>query len=147
MKCICVEENMDTIRLHAETYQLVIMKQGFRYAIRGIDGEHKTGAHPVSGIRLSKPGGGELYDVAHAELKGLDEKQQFVSIRAVTKSGMAAEICIELLPTIIRFSVVPEQEGLYTIEARTDSLRPVYGLGDFGAHINTESSSLLGRSA
>lgn len=137
MKGIFVNDNLDKLLLHAEKYQLVIMKQGFRYAIRGIDGELKAGAHPVSGIRLSKPGGGELYDVAHAELQGIDEEKRLVTIRAVTKPGIAAEIRIELQPTMIRFSVVPEQEGLYTIEARTDSLQPVYGLGDFGAHINT----------
>ena len=136
------------ISVASANYKIIIEKEGFRYSFQKPDGTAIAGAHPVSGIRFTEPGGTELYDVVETTFESLDERR--VQFSVVTTNRDEADVWIDLFDHHARFSIIPrtkqepetgssadesgERSARFVIDARTDSLDPVYGLGDFGSH-------------
>jgi hypothetical protein len=132
---VTIQENSEHIIIQAKTYQIEIVKKGFRYGFLQNDGTVIAASHPVSGIRFTDVEDALLHDASDTRLQ--QQHGAIVHIQVVSTSGQIANVAIHALDHYAKFQVVPEIEGSYTIEARTASLHPIYGLGDFGSHVNT----------
>jgi len=150
-----VENETDScIKISHANYNIVIEKKGFRYSFQKKDGTVVADKHSESGLRFTEAGGSELFDVITTSLEKKNDKQ--VHMMVSTSNDDQAEVIIELFENYVEFSIIPhddyqietgvenqgidknerEQKALYIIDARTASLNPIYGLGDYGSHAN-----------
>lgn len=92
--------------------------------------------HPVSGVLISEVGGRELFDAQSTSLESYNQEQ--VHVIVTTSNGEQADVKIDLFQNYSRFSIIPRNhhDSSYIIDARTASLNPVFGLGDYGSHSN-----------
>lgn len=128
-----ISENEDRILVNTENYQLVIQKEGFRYEIRNASGEILAAAHPVSGLQMAEDSS-ELKNVISTQLKESGEDE--LSFTVETENKLTAEVKLSLAPHYMKLAVSPQQQGSYTIVARTQGITPAYGLADHAAHGN-----------
>lgn len=126
-----ISEEEKTVRITTSNYQIRIDKEGFRYSILKPDGELMAEAHPVSGLIIGKedqaPG-----PVFKVEVSSADEETVIFSVE--TQKGLKAKVHLHLHPHYFKFAVTPQEEGKYTIVARTSGISPAYGLADHGAN-------------
>lgn len=83
-----------------------------------------------------------------AASQSLPAQAEQVAFRVRNAEGRYARVTLHLHDRHVRISVQPEVTGAYTIEVRTAPMRPVYGLGDFGSHVNevlTEDAPASGK--
>ncbi|MDQ1910517.1 glycoside hydrolase family 31 protein [Paenibacillus sp. GD4] len=128
-------ESPEEIVLTAPDYTVRIRRKGFGFSLLHKDGRLAAGAHPVSGIRLSEAGGGDAVDAEETRYVGLTGLNT-AEFRITTSRGTEAAVALRLDPHAVRMNVIPAVEGSYTLEVRTASQRPVFGMGDFGAHVD-----------
>ncbi len=140
-------DSVEEIVLSSPGYIVRVRKKGFGFSFRHADGREAAGAHPVSGIRLSEADGRGLSDVETTGFIGVLEPNMAV-FRITTHGGTGAIVTLWLDSNSVRMSVSPEMDGLYTVEVRTASQRPLYGMGDFGSHVDrveTEDAPARGK--
>ncbi len=94
-----------------------------------------------------------MFDAVFTNLEAHNDNQ--VRMFVTMSNGDEASVIIDLFDHYVRFSIIPngdeqtdtdeeestisgtnDQKAFYTIDARTASLDPVYGLGDYGSHAN-----------
>lgn len=124
-----------TIEIHSLHYSVFIDREGFRFRVTDASGMPLVEAHPVCGLRWSNSAGTVLYDAAAADYAGA--RGQAAVFRVRNKGGDEAEVVLHPEEHSFRLAVTPAKEGKYVIEARTASVRPIYGMGDFGSHTDT----------
>lgn len=148
-----VTETDENIEISHVNYKISIEKEGFKYSFQKSDGTVIADKHSVSGLRFTEAGGSELIDALFTDL--LAHNNDHVSMLVTTSSGDQANVLIDLFENYVKFSIIPseneqseiveeksanravhDQKALYIIDARTASLDPVYGLGDYGSHSN-----------
>ena len=148
-----VTETDESIEISHGNYKITIEKEGFKYSFQRSDGTVVADKHPVSGLRFTKVGGSELFDAVFTNLEAHNEDH--VHMIVTTSSGDQANVIIDLFENYAKFRIIPsedeqtdmdeeessyrgtnDQKALYIIDARTASLDPVYGLGDYGSHAN-----------
>src|SRR5690606_24156166 len=57
--------------------------------------------------------------------------------KATTEAGTDAIVRLDMRHSFVHMQVQPSVPGSYIIEARTAPIGPVYGLGDYGSHVDT----------
>ncbi|MGF1585576.1 MAG: hypothetical protein ACFCUM_09665 [Bacteroidales bacterium] len=148
-----VTETDEKIEISHVNYKISIEKEGFKYSFQKSDGTVIADKHPVSGLRFTEAGGSELIDALFTDL--LAHNNDHVSMLVTTSGGDQANVIIDLFENYVKFSIIPyaneltandegesansgtnNQKAFYIIDARTASLDPVYGLGDYGSHAN-----------
>ncbi|WP_277477292.1 TIM-barrel domain-containing protein [Catalinimonas alkaloidigena] len=128
-----ITENEDHILVNTENYQLVIQKGGFRYEISNASGEVLAAAHPLSGLQISADSL-ESGNVVSTQLSW--ESGDQLTFTVETENGLTADVNLSLAPHHFKLGVSPQQQGNYTIVARTQGVTPAYGLADHAAHGN-----------
>lgn len=134
-----VEDSDEATLLSAPRFAVLIRKDGFRYALLREDGSAAAEAHPVSGLRLAGPGdGGDMADASGSVFSGLRDGGRTAVFRVWTSGGTSASVKVVLAGrNAVRFGIMPGEDGAPpAMEARTASCRPVFGLGDFGSHVD-----------
>jgi hypothetical protein len=129
-----VAESNSHIVLSGDTYTLSIEKEGFRYEIVHDDGRIVMGAHAESGLAVT----GESGQTAHAsETDLVSNSRASVAVMNVRMSdGRKMRVIAEPKSSWVRFTAHPLDDMTSTIDFRTASVAPSYGLGDYGAHAN-----------
>ena len=131
-----VNETETHIEIHHENYSIMIEKEGFKYSFQRPNGLVIAKEHPVSGVRISEFGGSEFFDAQSTSLESYNQEQ--VHMIVTISNGEQADVKIDLFQNYSRFSIIPrnQHDSSYIIDARTASLNPVFGLGDYGSHSN-----------
>jgi hypothetical protein len=137
-----VNDDGTTITISETNYKIAITKAGFKYAFKRPDNSVIAGAHATSGIRFTAPGGSTLYDASTTSLTSYDSTK--VRMLVTNTNGNQATVEVYPLACYARISVVPTVSGSYTIDARTEPINPVYGLGErSGTHTNANLYGLV----
>ncbi|HEY0829371.1 MAG TPA: hypothetical protein VGE40_14825 [Bacilli bacterium] len=135
MKIDDVIEDGEQIIVQSANYRMFIIKSGFKYGFQKPGGEIIADAHAASGIRFTEPDGAILYDAETTKLISCDAMKVYLLV--TNSQGYEADLYITPLPHYAKVQIIPRTPGKYIIDARTAPLNPVYGLGDYGSHVNT----------
>lgn len=115
----------EPILLSGPDYRMRIEPAGFRFSFQRPDGAAWVPAHATSGLQLGK-------NVDSLQEVRTTEQQSDGRFVVTTEGGLRAAVAVRLEKGHVRLSVRPEEEGTYTIVARTGPIGPAFGLSDHG---------------
>lgn len=139
-----LQENGEVMEIIAERYRVRLWLQGFRYEISR-PGGIRIEAHPLAGVRFTLKQEREPADVTLASLVYAGPKHLLFRLANTWEESADVLLSPRLSELKLEF-IVPQ--GEYRIEARTAGAAPVYGLGDYGSHVNevpTEDAPAKGK--
>lgn len=127
-----VVDSGDTIVVHGETYDLRIVKDGFRYSFADASGTQTIPAHAESGVRLRPDGGTEFADAVDADLISRPNARTAI-LKVTLEDGSRLTVNVRPFDSYVRISVGNLPGDGATIDFRTGPVAPAYGLGDHGS--------------
>lgn len=129
----------DYFILANENFRIELRKAGFNYGFYHNDGSVIAEPHPVSGLRISAPDELEMFDVESTEILAFDHST--LQAKVTTIIGEEAYVWIDMFDHHVQFRVTPlvnndpaNYQSWFTFDFRTESIYPVYGMGDYGSH-------------
>ncbi|TDE15131.1 hypothetical protein E1269_02835 [Jiangella asiatica] len=127
-----VVDTGDTLVVSGDTYDLRIVKGGFRYSFADRSGAEIVPAHHESGIRFLPQGESQFADAVDAELISRPNARTAI-IKVTLEGGSRITVNVRPFDSHARISVgnLPGEGG--TIDFRTGYVAPGYGLGDHGS--------------
>lgn len=130
-----LHETPDRIVLRGSTYEMTILKAGFRYGFVDAAGESTLPAHGESGLRLRRAGSEDFADAVDTRLVN-DPRAPTAVLDVQLEDGSTVRVHVHPSPTTVRITVDDLPGTPATVDLRTGPVGPVYGLGDYGAHEN-----------
>jgi hypothetical protein len=142
IQAVLVYEDELGYRLLTSNYTIGIIKSGFRYSFEQKAWGQAVEPHPVSGLSFgaaAAPGFEFDSEACQAadECALVSSGPGLVHFTIANQAGETADVRFFLFERYVRMEVTPHRAGTYTIEARTAPVAPIYGLGDYGAQVDT----------
>lgn len=134
---LSVDENAQTVVVTTESYQLTVRKEGFRYSFEHPDGRSLLKAHADAGLRFLNA------DVTQTSL--IEKRKDAVIFSAVNEVGVKARVEFRFFTHYAKLSVYLDNPDIYgSIEARTQGLKPAFGLADHAVRRAANSTEVSG---
>lgn len=125
-----VHEHDDKFIIMTPNYTMSIQKVGFRHEFLKPNGDIIVSAHSVSGIVI---GENDQLESGVVTTSLLEREKEQLTFAIVTEQGVRAKLLLLPEAHAVKIQVVPEEEGWYSILARTGGIHPTYGLADHAA--------------
>ena len=124
-----VKWNESAMEIVGDGYTMRVQRDGFRFGFTSANGQVRVPPHERSGLLIG-PADGVAVDYSLTAVQSDDE---CVRCRVKGADGRTATVLITPGNHAVKLVVRPDASGEYRVKARTGSLAPAFGLGDWAA--------------